>query len=222
MTDWTGQINLEHWSGAVDIDCGDAQAQQELIEQARRNIEMLPDSPGICIDNMGVVTCMNYGPGADDKVGWYGDGWPGRFLALSWIDTLSKIGPILHQNGRVIFGNSCFTGHRLDVFRQLDGIFDESGDLGYAFNGSSLIAIRKTAVMWNVHYEHSPARPRLLLPAAPLHGRLSDGSLSRQRPQYLARCQGGPVVSGLRPAARRDAWGNGCSNHTASRPPRPA
>ncbi len=159
VMDRPGHVSLEHWSHAVHIDCADAQAQRELIGQARRNIEVLPDSPGICIDNMNVVAWTNFAPGADDKVGWYGDGRPGRFLALSWIDTLSKIGPIMHKNGRVIFGNSCFTSHRLDLFRELDGIFDESGHLGYAFNGSSMIALRKTAVMWTLDTQTLQADP---------------------------------------------------------------
>ena len=51
------------WSGAVALDCGDAQAQKHLIEQARRNVEKLPDSAGISIDRMDWLTRVNYATG---------------------------------------------------------------------------------------------------------------------------------------------------------------
>ncbi|MCX6873493.1 MAG: hypothetical protein NTW21_06755 [Verrucomicrobia bacterium] len=136
------------WSGALAIDCGDPAVQDHLVEQARRHVENLPDSAGIVIDRMDWLALVNYSPGADDKVGWYGAGRPGRFLGRSWIDTLSKIGPVMHAKDKVIFVNCCLRGHRLDYVREVDGFYDEYGDDGYALNGSCLLALRKPAVMW--------------------------------------------------------------------------
>jgi hypothetical protein len=40
------------WGKAVVTDCGDPAYKRFLLEQARRHVEELPDSSGICIDRM--------------------------------------------------------------------------------------------------------------------------------------------------------------------------
>ena len=139
---------LQSWSLSVVMDPGDPRFQAYILEQAGRIAAKLPDSDGICIDRMDWLTRVNYAPGADDKVGWYASGRPGRLLALSWIDLMSKLGPIMHGKDKVIFVNSCVNGHRIDLFREVDGIYDEFGQTGYSLNGSSMLAIRKPAMMW--------------------------------------------------------------------------
>ena len=109
---------------------------------------MQPDFDGIAIDRMDWLPRVNYAPGADDHTGWYLNGRPGRFLALSWIDALSKLGPLMHGLDKVIFVNCCIKGHRLDYMRHVDGFYDEHSHNGYDFNGSCLLALRKPAVMW--------------------------------------------------------------------------
>jgi hypothetical protein len=134
------------WSGSVVMDPGVASFQEHLLEQAQRHIDRLPDADGIAIDQMLWLAHVNLAPGADDGVGWYAGGRPGRLLGLGWIDLLGKLGPLMHRAGKVIFVNS--QHHRLDYMPEVDGIFDEYGDRGYALNGSSLLALRKPALMW--------------------------------------------------------------------------
>jgi len=135
------------WGGAIAMDSGGPDYQRSLLDQARR-MELQPDFDGIAIDRMDWLSRVNYAPGADDQTGWYLNGRPGRFLGLSWINTLSKLGPIMHKRDKVIFVNCCLTGHRLDYMREVDGFYDEYGDNGYSLNGSSLLALRKPALMW--------------------------------------------------------------------------
>ena len=136
------------WSGAVAMDSGGPAFQAFLLEQAARHVNQLPDYDGIAIDRMDWLPRVNYSPDADDHTGWYLNGRPGRFLGLSWIDTLSKLGPIMHRKDKVIFVNCNFNSHRLDYVREVDGFWDEQGDNGYDFNGSCLLALRKPALMW--------------------------------------------------------------------------
>lgn len=135
------------WGNAVAMDSGGSNFQKFLLDQARA-MKFLPDFDGVCIDRMDWLPRVNYSPGADDQTGWYLNGRPGRFLGLSWIETLSKLGPILHGIDKVIFVNCCKHGHRLDFMREVDGFYDEFGDNGYSLNGSSLLALRKPAIMW--------------------------------------------------------------------------
>ncbi|MHB8866725.1 MAG: hypothetical protein ACYC6N_30560 [Pirellulaceae bacterium] len=136
------------WSGSVVMDPGSASFRAFLVEQARRHAENLPDAAGIIIDRMDWLTAVNFAPGADDGIGWYQAGQPGRFLALGWIKALAEIGAVLHPKGKVIFANCCLYGHRLELVRDVDGFFDEYGDSGYSLNGSSLLGLRKPALMW--------------------------------------------------------------------------
>lgn len=141
-----GPKMIYSWSDSVVMDPGVASFQEHLLEQARRHIEKLPAAAGICIDQMLWLAQVNFAPGADDGIGWYEGGKPGRLLGLGWIDLLGKLGPLMHRAGKVIFVNS--QHHRLDYMREADGIYDEYGDSGYSLNGSSLLALRKPALMW--------------------------------------------------------------------------
>ena len=143
-----GPNMIPSWSGSVVMDPGVASFQRHLLEQAQRQVEKLPAGAGIAIDEMIWLSRVNFAPGADDGAGCYEGGRPGRLLGLGWIDLLGKLGPLMHRAGKVIFVNCCLNGHRLDYMRDVDGFYDEYGDLGYSLNGSSLLALRKPALMW--------------------------------------------------------------------------
>jgi hypothetical protein len=134
------------WSGSVAVDPGDPTFHAHLLEMAQRHIDNLPDAAGICIDRMDWIGRINYG--ADDGIGWYGSGRPGRSIAVSWINMMTDLGKLMHSNGKVMFGNPSWI-HRLDIVRNLDGFYDEFGHDGFFLNGSSLLALRKPAIMWS-------------------------------------------------------------------------
>jgi len=130
--------------GALIVDPGDSFYQQHLLEQARRHIEKLPDSYGICIDRNDWLG--SYNTNADDGVSWI-DGHPARSLFLSWKDLMSKLGPIMHEAGKVIFVNDCAV--RLETLRHIDGIYSEwtPGFQSY-FSYSALLGLRKPVMVW--------------------------------------------------------------------------
>lgn len=141
----SGDAPIDSWSGSVVVDAADPAFKAHLLEMAKRHIENLPDSAGICIDRMDwLVRGVNYG--ADDGIGWYSNR-PGRLLALSWNSLLTDLGKLMHSNGKVMFGNPS-QNDRLDVARELDGFYDEYGHAGLFMNGSCLLALRKPAIMW--------------------------------------------------------------------------
>jgi hypothetical protein len=130
------------WGNGVIMDCGAANYREFLIEQAKRHVEKLPESSGICIDRMDWLT--RYNPNADDGETWI-DG-PCRPLRHSWISLMEELGPVFHDAGKVIFGNDM--NRRLELMRHLDGFYDEHGYFGYNLNTSSFLALRKPLVCW--------------------------------------------------------------------------
>ena len=129
--------------GAWLVDAGDPAYQNFLLEQARRHIELLPDTDGICIDRMDWLRWFN--PDADDGVSWVNDK-PARSLYLSWQSLMTRLGPLMHQADKVIFGNPMTM--RLELNRELDGIYTEHGDNPGALNAASLMGIRKPVLAW--------------------------------------------------------------------------
>lgn len=128
--------------GALIVDPGDPAYQRHLLEQARRHIEHLPDSSGIGIDRIDWLG--SYNRNADDGVSWV-DGRPARSLFVSWKDLMSKLGPLMHNAGKVIFVNNCTV--RLETLRHADGIYVEWASDSY-FNYSALQGLRKPVMMW--------------------------------------------------------------------------
>jgi hypothetical protein len=130
------------WGKGVIVDCGDPAYRVFLLDQAKRHIERLPQSSGIAIDRMDWLTRFN--PNADDGVTWI-DG-PSRHLRRSWIQLMEAMGPVFHNNGKVIFANDM--DRRLELMRQVDGIYDEHGYFPYNLNTSSFLALRKPLICW--------------------------------------------------------------------------
>jgi hypothetical protein len=129
--------------GAAIVDPGDPDYLAHLVEQAARNIRWLPDTDGICIDRTDWLRFYNIT--ADDGVSW-NDGRPARSLYRSWADLMDRMGPLLHQADKVIFSNMMTM--RLELCRELDGIYTEFGNSGCALNGSALLGLRKPVVAW--------------------------------------------------------------------------
>ncbi len=128
--------------GALIVDPGDPAYQRHLLEQARRHIEKLPDSYGIGIDRNDWIG--TYNTNADDGISWV-DGRPARSLFMSWMDLMSKLGPLMHEAGKVIFANNCSV--RLETLRQVDGIYAEWASDSY-INYSALQGLRKPVMIW--------------------------------------------------------------------------
>ena len=128
--------------GAFVVDCGEPRYRQFLLEQARRHLERLPDSAGICIDRLDWLS--RYNLRGDDGTSWV-DGRPARSLFLSWRALMAQLGPLMHAAGKVIFVNNLRM--RLELLRQVDGIYCEYAQ-GSAINGSALLGIRKPTLIW--------------------------------------------------------------------------
>ncbi len=130
--------------GAAIVDPGDPDYLNFMLEQARRNIDLLPDTDGICIDRTDWLRYYNMT--ADDGVSW-NDGKPARSLYCSWAKLMAQMGPLMHKADKVIFCN--LMAMRLELSRELDGIYTEFGNNGNALNASALIGIRKPVVAWS-------------------------------------------------------------------------
>jgi hypothetical protein len=124
-------------------DVGDPGYLRFMLEQADRNTRMLPDTDGICIDRADWLRLYNRK--ADDGVSWV-EGAAARSLFRSWIDLMSKLGPQMHKADKVIFSNLMTV--RLELGRELDGIYTEFGNNGNALNASALLGTRKPVVAW--------------------------------------------------------------------------
>lgn len=137
--------------GAAIVDPGDPDYLAHLLEQAARHITWLPDTDGICIDRLDWLRFYN--STADDGVSWndgqpfgVAQGGPARSLYRSFADLMAKMGPLLHQADKVVFAN--LMTMRLELGRELDGIYTEFGDNGNALNASALLGTRKPVVAW--------------------------------------------------------------------------
>ena len=124
-------------------DPGDPDYRTHLLEQAARNTALLPDTDGICIDRADWLRLYN--PKADDGVSWI-NGSPARSLFRSWLDLMSRMGPLMHGADKLIFSNMMTM--RLELCRELDGNYTEFGNNGNALNGSAMLGIRKPVVAW--------------------------------------------------------------------------
>jgi hypothetical protein len=129
---------------ASAVDPGDPVFQKFILEQADRHIRLIPDSFGICIDRLDWLDRAN--SKADDGVSWIG-GKPARSLCVSWNNLLSLLGPKMHHADKVIFVNPIYS--RLDLLRQVDGIYTEYGQDGRSLNASALMGLRKPVLAWS-------------------------------------------------------------------------
>lgn len=131
------------WGGAMAVDCGDPAYQDYLLEQARRHVEKLPDIAGICIDRTDWLAEYNWK--ADDGVSLVG-GRPVRSLFSSWKALLARLGPLLHGAGKAVFCNPHL--NRLELVKEVDGIYNEFGHIGFNMNLSAYLTLFKPFLAW--------------------------------------------------------------------------
>jgi hypothetical protein len=124
-------------------DVGDPDYERFMLEQARRHIEKLPDTSGICIDRLDWLRLYNVH--GDDGVSWV-DGKPARSLCGSWRGFTAKLGPLMHGAGKVIFVNNHIK--RLDLLEHVDGIYCEFCQAPPALNSTGLLCVRRPALGW--------------------------------------------------------------------------
>jgi hypothetical protein len=143
---------LGGWEDDVLMDPGEPVYQQYLLEQARRHIEKIPSSAGLCIDELQYL--RQYNPQRDDGVTWK-DGRAARALVVSWQDLMSKMGPVMRAADKVIYCNPLY--QRLDLMRQVDGFYDEFGQVPHSLNGCAFMALRKPYIAWTTNiYDPDP------------------------------------------------------------------
>ncbi len=130
------------WEGCIAMDCGDPTYKAFLLEQARRHLDRIPEAYGFCIDRMDWTRIFN--DRADDSVSWF-EG-PARSLQTSWKQLMDTLGPMVHQEGKVIFVNN--HTKRLDQLRHVDGLFDEFTYNEIALNTTAFLTVRKPALGW--------------------------------------------------------------------------
>jgi hypothetical protein len=126
------------------VDPGDPVFQKFILEQADWHIRMIPDSAGLCIDRLDWLDRSNVK--ADDGVSWIG-GKSARSLCVSWKNLLARLGPRMHAADKVIFVNPIYS--RLDLLRQVDGIYSEQGNEGRPLNACALMGLDKPVLAWS-------------------------------------------------------------------------
>jgi len=132
------------WEGCVGMDAGEPVFHDHLIEQARRQIDKLPEVSGICIDRADWIRKFNRH--RDDGVSWV-DGAPARSLAVSWHAISKELSEMMHGAGKVIYTNISRTSN-IGWLKHADGIYDEYGDDPIHGNRSALMALRKPVMNW--------------------------------------------------------------------------
>lgn len=142
------------WGDGIVLDCGDAAYATFLLAQAKELIERLPASSGICIDRMDWLRFYN--EDRDDGLSWFG-GRPSRSLYNSWRALTEKLLPLFHDAGKVVFVNNHLK--RIDLLRDVDGIFDEFAVSGASLNLTALMSVRRPALGWTTSEESLGADP---------------------------------------------------------------
>jgi len=173
------------WDGAIAMDPGEPVYRDFLLDQARRHIDHLPESSGICIDRMDWIRLFNFQ--RDDGLSWV-EGRPARAMHVSWLVLMEQMGPTIHEAGKYIFVNN--HTKRIDLLEHVDGIFDEFTYLAAPLNTTALLCVNKPALGWSSSDEDLQPDPDAYLqkflymgiyPMAPFPG--NDHSL---RPGPLA------------------------------------
>lgn len=143
-----------NWEGCVVVDPAEPFYKGHLLDQARRHIECLPSSSGLCIDRLDWL--RSYNVKGDDGVSWKGNR-PSRSLLLSWKEVMGELGALMHEHDKVIFANVLYS--RIDVMEHLDAVYDEYGQLPYSLNRSALLTFKKPLVAWTVSPDNFTPSP---------------------------------------------------------------
>ena len=131
------------WEGSVAMDCGGPKYRAFLVEQARRHLEKLPASDGLCIDRLDWLRYYNLQ--ADDGQSWRHN-QACRALYSSWRSLLAEIGPMFHAADKIILVNAMV--NRTELLRHVDGIYHEFGHVPADLNGAALQCVLKPCIAW--------------------------------------------------------------------------
>ena len=130
------------WQGGWLLDPGDVKYRDYLLSQAHLYLDRVPYADGICIDRADYIRLHN--ARGDDGMSWYGG--PARSLVFSWQRLLAPLAAMMHAKRKAVFSN--LMDPRLDLARDLDGLYCEFGDQPTVANGASLMCIRKPLLLW--------------------------------------------------------------------------
>ncbi len=136
------------WEGGIAMDCGESSYSDFLLDQARRHVNEIPNSFGICIDRLDWLRMFN--ERADDGITWY-EGKPARSIVTSWKKLSPKLSAIMHGANKVIFANN--HTKRIDILEHVDGLFDEFTYAGSSLNLTSFLCVSKPALGWTDNAE---------------------------------------------------------------------
>ncbi len=139
---------------------------------------------------------------ADDGVSWI-DGKPARSLCVSWNSLLAKLGPKMHAADKVIFVNPIYA--RLDLLRQVDGIYTEMGNEGRPLNASALMGLDKPVLAWTYNETLHQPDPDSFFQRHLLLGVYPTAPYPWNNHCITPEPAADQVLSRLRPAARRHA-----------------
>ncbi|WP_146398984.1 hypothetical protein [Planctomycetes bacterium CA13] len=132
------------WKNGYGMDAGGPNYRAFLVEQAKRQVEQLPEFSGICVDRLDWLQQVNRK--GDDGVSFVNNR-TGRSVRLGWMDMMDEVAAIFHDADKVIFANLC-NSYRVEVAKYLDGVYDEFGHMGPRLNASALLCLRKPLLAW--------------------------------------------------------------------------
>jgi hypothetical protein len=116
------------------MDPGHEIYKQHLLAMGRTMLELAPSS-GLCVDRQDMVGGVindraddgrTYYTSNSSKISAEGSGVVGRSSMFSVMALLESMGDLMHSAGKTIMVNTHTS--RIDMFRHVDGVFDEHGD----------------------------------------------------------------------------------------------
>lgn len=131
------------WYDCIALDCGEKNYKDFLIHQAYRLCNELPETAGIAIDRGDWVRLYNMN--ADDSVSMI-DNEKCRSLILSYHMLMEELSRTVHNYNKVIYLNNHVK--RLDLLKEIDGIFDEFGSNDISINLSALLSTQTPCMGW--------------------------------------------------------------------------
>ncbi|CAL1518894.1 hypothetical protein MMC2321_02639 [Chitinophaga sp. MM2321] len=131
------------WDWCTVMDPGEPKFQQHLLDQAKRHIEKIPASSGICIDRLDWLRFYN--TFRDDGIS-FTEGKEVSSMLSSWKGLMKKLGPLMHRSHKVIFCNPLL--RRIDLMEEIDGIYDEFGQHWQSLNLCSQLATHRPMIAW--------------------------------------------------------------------------